>query len=168
MANRTGGDLWVTSRTQRGERWKLLTEEIRWAEEQRRGSSFGAEEGIFLWWEAPQWVLISDSLEGRMRVRRKNVISLGVLTHMVTSFQPHFTGWKISKIPNHKGEKQRLFSKNSSGPRKPGLLLGVFIAHAENEDESTMLELGSRCCRVACSPQSIKPMLTWRASTNYG
>ena len=69
----------------------------------------------------------------------------GVLTHMVTSFQSHFTRWKVSKIPNHKGEKQRLFSKNSSGPRKPGLLLGVFIAHAENEDESTMLELGSRC-----------------------
>lgn len=53
--------------------------------------SRGAEEGVFLCWEAPQWVLISDSLEGRMRVRRKNVISLGVLTHMVTSFQPHFT-----------------------------------------------------------------------------
>lgn len=105
---------------------------------------------------------ISDSLEGRMRVRRKNVISLWcVNSYGHFPFNPSLPDEKLVRYLTTRERNKDFSLKNSSGPRNPGLLLGVFIAHAENEDESTMLELGSRCCRVAVAPpQSIKPMLT--------
>ena len=59
-----------------------------------------------------------------------------------------------------------LFSKNSSGLGELGLLVGVFMVHAEC-DWSMMLELGTGHCRVAGPPPAIRPILTWKASTDY-
>lgn len=103
MANRTGGIYeWLLEHKEEMEAADRGNKMRRCRLEQRRGLPC---------WAAPQWVLISDSLEGRMRVRRKNVISLWCVNSYGHFLQPQFTGWKISKIPNHKGEKQRLFSK---------------------------------------------------------